>query len=290
MNNLTNILVLFLIVLLLGSCTGSGIAPVATRNEVKEIKPSVTQTDLNKSQLKQRKQRIKNDGGYHIVTDGDTLYSIAWRYNLDYKDVSKWNNIKEPYTIYPDQFIRLKRPPIAVTKKKEGDNLTLVTPTKKPIKLTKEQPTPLVQKQTTVTKKIKQPSKKSVTKPPLPTGKIKWNWPTIGKIIRSNSPKSKKGIDIAGKTGQNIKAAATGEVVYSGNGLFGFGNLIIIKHSEAYLSAYAYNEKILVQEGDRVKIGQTISTMGKNNVGANMLHFEIRKNGKPVNPIRYLPK
>lgn len=279
MRNLPNILVVFLILLLLGGCTGSGVAPVTDRDEVKETKPNVTQADLDRSRLK---QPIKNDGGYHIVTSGDTLYSIAWRYSLDYKDVSKWNNIAEPYTIYPKQFIRLKPPPAVVAKKK-GNTLTIVEPAKKATgpKVAPTPPAPPVQKEPTV------------AKPPLPTKnikKIKWTWPTAGKIVRSNSPKSKKGIDIAGKIGQSVKAAAAGEVVYSGSGLFGFGKLIIIKHNETYLSAYAYNHEILVSEGERVNTGQTISKMGKNNVGANMLHFEIRKNGKPVDPIRYLPK
>lgn len=121
---------------------------------------------------------------------------------------------------------------------------------------------------------------------------VSWKWPAKGSIIRkySSSAPRKKGIGIAGKSGQAISAAASGKVVYSGNGLIGYGNLIIIKHNESFLSAYAHNKKVYVKEGQLVKRGEKIATMGKNENNRPMLHFEIRKNGKPVNPVSYLPK
>ena len=146
-------------------------------------------------------------------------------------------------------------------------------------------------------------SNKTVTKPiakshPKPTSTryvaaVRWQWPAHGKVIKTYSNKgnaSNKGIDIAGKRGQSVNAAAAGKVVYCGNGLRGYGRLVIIKHNTAYLSAYAHNDKLLVKEGQMVKAGQKIAQMGSSDARRVQLHFEIRKQGKPVNPLRYLPK
>ena len=265
---------------MLQACAGTGVAPVANRGEVKETATTATQRS---TKSKPAPNPIKNDtSGYHIVTKGDTLYSIAWRYDFDYKDIASWNKVNPPYTIYLGQFIRLK--PII---KKKGAPLKLKSapvakktpPIVKPDKPAK----PIQNKSGGVAKKL-QP------KPALPKGPVKWIWPTTGKLVKSNSPTSKKGIDISGTTGQTVKAAAEGEVVYSGSGLLGYGKLIIIKHNETYLSAYAYNSKLLVKEGDRVVAGQHISKMGQDHTGRTVLHFEIRQNGTPVNPTKHLPK
>jgi lipoprotein NlpD len=273
---------------LLQACSGAGVAPVTNRNEVKEYPATTTQRD-NSSQVKAAKKPvIQNKTGYHIVSQGDTLYSIAWRYNFDYKEVARWNKINSPYIIYPGQLIRLK--PVI---KKQGE--TLKTPVKSPVTTTATKEG--APKQTLPEKKAtivqKEPAiavNKSEPKPALPKGPVKWSWPSNGKIVKSDSPTSKKGLDILGSAGQQVKAAATGEVVYSGGGLVGYGKLIIIKHNETYLSAYAYNSKLLVKEGDRVKAGEAISVMGQDHTGRTMLHFEIRQNGKPINPTQYLPK
>ncbi len=290
-----NIVVSFCVIFLLQSCASSGVAPVHNRGEVKEPVPKTTQRSSNSETRKTtERSQYKDKKGYHIVNKGDTLYSISWRYNQDYKDLAAWNQIESPYTIYPGQLIRLKSLPEPVAKPartKKGTPLNTETIQKK--------------KTTTVTAKKSVPAPKSIQKkeqkktqsiaksnnnPALPKGPVKWSWPTRGKLARSNSPTSQKGIDITGKTGQTVKAAAFGEVVYSGSGLLGYGKLIIIKHNETYLSAYAYNSKLLVKEGDRVTAGQAISYMGKDHTGRSVLHFEIRKNGKPVNPTKYLPK
>jgi lipoprotein NlpD len=118
----------------------------------------------------------------------------------------------------------------------------------------------------------------------------RWRWPAKGKVVTSFSRSGGKGIDIAGKFGQVIVAASDGSVVYSGSGLIGYGQLIIVKHNKRYLSAYAHNNKILVKEGDTVKGGQRIAEMGRSGSNRAMLHFEIRRDGKPTNPVRYLPK
>ncbi|MBL1140711.1 MAG: peptidoglycan DD-metalloendopeptidase family protein [Proteobacteria bacterium] len=266
----------------LQACSGAGVAPVANRGEVKET-PATTSQRSSKSSVKPAKPKaVQNKSGYHIVSEGDTLYSIAWRYNFDYKQVASWNQVKAPYTIYPGQLIRLK----PVLKKK---GVALKKPQASTKKNVVKQPLP-EKKPAPVKKPVKKVAKKTTVKPALPKGPVKWYWPTDGKIARTNSPTSKKGLDILGRAGQRVKAAASGEVVYSGGGLLGYGKLIIIKHNETYLSAYAYNSKLLVKEGDRVKAGENISEMGQDHTGRTVLHFEIRKNGKPTNPSRYLPK
>lgn len=203
---------------------------------------------------------------YYIVRKGDTLYSIAWQAGHDYRKVAAWNGIRWPYRIHPGQRISLK--PKYIAKK--------TRPTHKTNKTTKKAPEKYKKK--TVAKKT--------------AGPVNWAWPTRGKIVGYFSAKEpgKNGVDIAGRVGQSINAAASGRVVYSGSGLRGYGNLIIIKHNETYFSAYAHNRKIYVKENQKVKLGQKIADMG--NTGANkvMLHFEIRRNGRPINPLRYLPK
>ncbi len=195
------------------------------------------------------------------VKKGDTLYSIARRYNLPVHKVSRWNALKRSHALYPGQVLRLTPPSTA--------------------------------KQRITTKNIKVAKAKAETKKKntLPTKVSRWYWPTRGKLIKTfkRSNTDRKGIGIAGNRGQLVKATAAGQVVYSGNGLISYGNLVIIKHSNTFLSAYAYNQKLLVKEGDRVKAGQSIAHMGVTGHGKAMLHFEIRRNGKPVNPLKYLP-
>ena len=135
-------------------------------------------------------------------------------------------------------------------------------------------------------------AKKPANKKPEKIINHKWNWPTKGKVIRTYSSRlgGNKGIDIAGKIGQPVLAASSGKVVYSGNGLSGYGNLIIVKHSEQFLSAYAHNKRLFVKEGGEVKLGEKIAELGKSGTTEPKLHFEIRYKGKPVDPLKYLPK
>jgi len=202
----------------------------------------------------------------HTVAKGDTLYSIAWRYGYDHKTLAAWNRIKAPFTIYPGQVIRFK--PSA----RQG----AASPTAG-----------------------KQPRAGGArpgraTQPKSATGAgataLRWRWPVRGKLLKSATPIAKKGVSIGGRAGQKITAAAGGVVVYSGNGLRGYGNLIIIKHNNTYLSAYAHNRDLVVREGQTVTAGQQIATMGVDGKGTPLLHFEIRKNGKPIDPRQRLPR
>lgn len=228
--------------------------------------------------------------GSYIVRKGDTLYSIAWRYGRDYRELAAANGIRWPYTIFKGQRISLWKRPVSYRKwtpsasvKKEKAR-PVVKPKPKPVvkPVVKPQPKPVV---------------KATVKPtvnPQPVVKKKamvWRWPVRGSIIaRFSASGSNKGIDIKARAGQSVRAAADGTVVYAGSGLVGYGNLVIIKHSEVFLSAYAHNKKIFVAERKKVKVGERIAEIGSSGASETKLHFEIRKNGKPVNPLWYLPK
>ncbi len=211
--------------------------------------------------------------GYHIVASGETLYSIAWRYGIDYKKLAAANGVGRSYTIFPGQKIYLNK---TVTKQQPRRVASSSSSTK--AKTSRSKSTTRSQKKTVVT--------------PVSNTSLKWRWPAPGRIIaRFSSQKSlNKGIDIHGGLGEPVTAAAPGVVVYAGSGIRGYGNLLIIKHSERFLSAYAHNSRLLVKEDGVVKEGQKIAEIGKSGTDRSKLHFEIRRDGKPVDPLRYLPK
>ncbi len=254
------------------------------------------------------------------VRQGDTLYSISWAANKNFVDIAKSNNLKAPYTIYPGQVLNLNLTKKTSTSQKADLSVkapTKVVPTSS--NTVKKQPVKPVSKQVdgtaAVAKKPVDPPKKtaypettnqqknnktnntavnstSKTASALPEKVYKWHWPVKGKLISrfSATEQGNKGIKIAGSRGDRIKAAADGRVVYAGNALRGYGNLVIIKHSDDYLSAYAHADKILVKEKQFVTAGQTVANMGSTGTNQVMLHFEIRYHGQSVDPLKYLPK
>lgn len=221
----------------------------------------------------------------YTVKPGDTLYSISWRYGYDHRKVAAWNSIPPPYNIYPGQRLRIIAPYQGAPRERDDRPSAPATAAAAPA----PQRTP-----TTATA----PANRGVAAatveksgPRLQSMDIAWRWPTRGSLVAKFAPANgKKGLDIAGRQGQDIVAAAGGQVVYSGNGLIGYGNLIIIKHNDHYLSAYGYNRRLLVKEGTEVRQGEKIAEMGDNGKERNILHFEIRRDGKPVDPLHYLPK
>ena len=227
----------------------------------------------------------------HMVRKGETLYSISFRYGQDYKEVARWNNIKPPYLISPGQNLRITSPPA-------GEELAAISSAekKKPVVMDKSVGSMTVNK-LPVKKPVETHQKNTIivtTKPPPPEypKKVVWRWPVWGKVIQTFSDKQpgRKGIDIRAASGSIIKAAASGRVVYAGEGLASYGKLIIIKHNEQFLSAYAHNRKLLVKEGQNIKAGMVIAEMGNSGTNTVKLHFEVRRKGKPVNPLWYLPK
>lgn len=231
----------------------------------------------------------------HTVSPNETLYSISWRYGLDFRELARHNGIGPPYTIYASQQLRLdvddaskRRPPPAIAVRQ---------PAPEPLRTSSSQSQPVARPAPSTPVKVtrsenKTPSVSDNTPPPMLTGPVKWQWPARGKVIAGFSSSSglNKGIDIGGKLGEPVVAAANGHVVYAGTGLRGYGKLVIVKHNETFLSAYAHNRALRVKEGESVKGGQQIAELGSSGTDKEKLHFEIRRDGKPVNPLTYLPK
>ena len=227
---------------------------------------------------------------YHRVRKGDTLYSIAWQYGLDYKQLARYNRIKKPYTIKTGQKLRLLPPTNRYQNKhrKKGRHKTHKKRNKKSVARKQKINQPKTAKKKYKYKMARHSKRNNHQQ--LVRRSQKWHWPAKGRIIQKfNLAKNKKGIDIALRYGSTIRAAAAGKVVYSGHGLTGYGLLIIIKHDSRFLSAYAHNSRLLVEEGQKVHQNQKIALAGKTSSDRVKLHFEIRKNGKPVNPLYYLP-
>ncbi len=207
----------------------------------------------------------------YVVRRGDTLYSIAFRFGLDYKSLARANGISPPYMIYVNQRLRITGSPTPSTDSGPDKNDPPTTAARSRAKATKP-PTP-------------------VTAPDVPDSGIQWHWPYEGEVVGkfSLSGDINKGIDIRGKSGDPVRSSADGIVVYAGGGLRGYGKLVIVKHNERYLSAYGHNQSLLVKEGETVKRGQVVARIGGPNGNSNLLHFEIRRDGKPRDPLDYLP-
>ena len=223
----------------------------------------------------------------HTVRKGETLYQIASKNGVHYRELAKINNIKSPYVIRVGQKLQLKN---------VGTTTKLASKTQpKVVNVSRHNEKNGKNLRGATTNKTSSPPAKTPRRTPETTQKsvkLSWNWPTRGPVLKTFSlGKSKaNGIDIGGKAGDPIKAAASGKVVYSGNALRGYGNLIIIKHDNNFLSAYAHNRKIVVKEGERVRIGQRIAEMGQSGTDKVKLHFEVRHQGKPIDPMKVLPK
>lgn len=251
--------------LVLGGCAEPWKAPVESRSEPRH-----------------RGAGQSIDGPVYRVRSGDTLYGIAWRAGVDYRDLARWNGIGAPYTIYVGQKLRVtSRPPEPVRQAAAAPPPARKAPSEK-------KPPPAGHRV------AEQPSAKPAVgetrRAPAKQGALEWRWPTEGKVIESFSPAdpSRKGIKISGKRNQPVVAAESGEIVYSGSGLVGYGELIIVKHNNDFLSAYGHNNKRLVKEGQRVARGDAIAEMGVAG-GSPVLHFEIRRRGQPVDPAALLP-
>lgn len=270
-----HLLILLLAALLLSACS--------TRHKPAPV------TSLNSGKTSSTyKIHIKNN--QYKVHKGDTLFSIAFSANKDVRTVAQINNIEPPYVIYPGQIIHLKR---------------FVNENNKVKKQTKKHGNPKNNKQKSnkIQKKeldkpkqreyVQKEQKSSVRVPKqMISKKVQWQKPVSGKVIKRFSVKDNgyKGLLIANKQGTPVKAAAAGTVVYAGSALRGYGNLIILKHNDDYLSAYAHNSKLWVKEQQKVKVGQRIADIGSTDATETALRFEIRYRGQAVNPLRFLPK
>ncbi|MDO5054375.1 MAG: murein hydrolase activator NlpD [Pasteurella oralis] len=299
----------------------SSVTPTAAGAAIPSVKPVSQDFKIPRNPNDNRPDYSKIDKGFYkgetyTVRKGDTMYLIAYISGLDVKELAALNNMSEPYRLSVGQTLRVSNgktvtpqpvtqpvvPPVTQSKTTEvtytpgphgtqyGSDGTIIGPIKSGVSTgTTAPPQP---------KPVTQPVVDSPVSVPVPTGakqvvsNIAWQWPTKGNIVQgfSTADGGNKGIDIAGSRGQAVNAAAAGRVVYAGNALRGYGNLIIIKHNDDYLSAYAHNESILVKDQQEVRAGQQIAKMGSSGTNSVKLHFEIRYKGKSVDPARYLPK
>ena len=241
----------------------------------------------------------------YSVNKGDTLYSIAFRYGLDFRSVAAVNGITAPYIIYPGQKIHLGE---VDSPRESGRPLVMPAQGSKPIYNTPPSsgaafspvpvaPAPLIENQAKPVVGEPIPTVSPVPRASQPKPKTyvganvtTWLWPASGSVTRGYSQNIHKGIDIGGNRGDPIVAVAAGKVVYAGTGIVGFGELLIVKHNDVYLSAYGHNDRLLVREGQAVSAGEIIAEKGSSGTDTVKLHFEIRKEGKPIDPQKVLPR
>ncbi len=258
-------------------------------------------------------------GPTHLVQAGDTLYGIAFRNSLDWRDIARWNGIGEPHVIQPGQRLRLSPPGAAAARPAATSPRTAAArpePSAAPVsqgivgRAASGAPPAIPRGPAgasgpaapAVAAALPAAAPAGPARPTGPSGQAgpsgpgafrpgQWQWPTQGQVVSrfAAGDKSRQGIAIAGTAGQPVRAAAAGTVVYSGAGLVGYGELIIIKHSDQWLSAYGHNRRRLVAEGANVAAGQQIAELGRTGTSRDMLHFEIRSNGRPVDPAPLLP-
>ncbi len=277
---------------LLAACASKSPAPVVERGGApgKPTPPAATQA---------------KPGEFHTVKRGETLYSIALEHGQSYRDVAAWNSIDNPNMIRVGQQLRVAPPegtavvrPIAGPSQVESRPLTPSPPSstdtvkrepkggKQPYT---EQAMAAAQKQGEAF--LPTAPAKTEPKPPEPGngGELSWAWPSSGKIIAGYVEGGNKGIDIEGRIGDPVQAAEAGKVTYAGSGIRGYGNLLIVQHANSISSVYAHNSKLLAKEGQQVGKGQKIAELGNSDTDQAKLHFEIRHQGKPLDPIKLLP-
>ena len=215
----------------------------------------------------------------YIVRPGDTLYSIAWAFGLDYRSLALNNDLQTPYHINSGQKLNMV---IAPNLRPRPTSPVIEHPTQQHVVVSAHR--------VSESSLNKTPTRLAVQKSNFNAPITRWIMPARGRIVKGFSALSwgNKGINVSGIYGESVVASAPGEVVYAGAGIRGYGNLIILKHNDSFLSAYAYNKVNLVKEGAWVRQGQPIATMGKTDAGNVLLHFEIRRNGQAVNPLVYL--
>ncbi|MCK9382171.1 MAG: peptidoglycan DD-metalloendopeptidase family protein [Sulfuritalea sp.] len=300
-------LILALLLPIIGGCASHAPAPVEDRGAPGAVKPAEQAVPM----------AAESGAAYHTVKKGETLYSIALDSGHDYKDVAAWNNLDNPNRIRVGQELRVTPPddgaPVAVAKPVTSSAPIEVKPAAPPAAsastntetlkrepkggkiaysdeaLAKAQHKDVAEKPVEAKPEARPAAPTPAEKPVAAGDDVDWMWPANGKLIAPFAESGGKGIDIAGKAGDAVLAAAGGTVSYAGAGLRGYGNLVVLRHNSAYLSVYAHNSKILVKEKQTVAKGQKIAEMGSTDAESPRLHFEIRREGKPADPQKFLP-
>ena len=270
--------------LLLAGCSSRSLnrAPVEDRSASRTRPPAATVD--SRTQAVKPVPGLENAGkpGYYAVKPGDTMIRIGLENGQNWRDIARWNQIENPNQIEVGQVLRVQ-PPVT-----ESPTEVVARPIT----------TARAQTQTVPPVGASSVSRPLAVTPPPPAAataetpadeQIAWGWPVVGPILAGFDEVKNKGLDIGGAAGEPVLAAADGRVVYAGAGLRGYGNLIILKHSNTYLTAYAHNQALLVKEEQAVRKGQKIAEMGNTDADRIKLHFEVRRQGKPVDPVKYLP-
>jgi lipoprotein NlpD len=275
--------VILLLVMGLSGCSGT---------DPDNLRPWENSGQVNDAASRTKDYGAKlEEGKPYTVVKGDTLYSIAFRLGIDFRELAARNDISSPYIIQVGQSLRTAKPvePASATKSRSTNMTSNVTVKTPPAEQKSNKSVPKQSKVTSVTK----PSSKTMpgsARVSESQSVSRWRWPSAGKVVRTYSSNRHKGIDIAGKRGDPVRAVAAGRVVYAGTGVTGYGSLLIIKHNDTYLSAYGHNEQLLVSENTNIEAGQQIATMGSSGTDSVKLHFELRRRGKPIDPLTLLPR
>lgn len=294
-------LILALLLPILGGCANHAPAPVIDRSSAPASTKIATTAD------------VSGTGGGYVVKKGDTLYGIALDHGQDYKDIAAWNNLDNPNHIQVGQSLRVTPPsgtPVAVTKPvtvsapieiksaTAGAGVNADAVKHSPLggkvsysdeALARMRQGSSGQNETKPVASEPKPVEKPAEKPLLASDEVEWAWPASGKLLAPFTEGGNKGVDLAGKSGDPVLAAAGGVVSYAGTGLRGYGNLVVLRHNATWLSVYAHNSKILVKEKQTIARGQKIAEIGSSDAESPRLHFEIRRQGKPVDPQKFLP-
>ena len=250
-------------------------APVEDRSSARQTAPAPSSAPVAEATMPKVLPGQENAGkpGYYTVKAGDTLIRIGLEQGQNWRDIARWNNLERPYTIEIGQVLRVAPPPGVV-----ASNSVVGKPLP-PASVTPNAPAA-----------NNAAASNSATKSEAPDpDDMVFSWPVNGQVIAGFDEVKNKGLDFAGSAGEAVLAAADGRVVYAGAGLRGYGNLIILKHNNTYLTAYAHNQTLLVKEDQNVRKGQKIAEMGNTDADRVKLHFEIRRQGKPVDPLKFLP-
>lgn len=308
MKQKTHYVLLSITIGLLSACTSTTRkAPVVERTPPAQVRPAAPAP-----------QPVKEDRNYYTVQKGDTLLGIALDFGQNYRDLVVWNNLSDPNDIKYGQVLRVS-PPVQLAQAAPAPTPEPRQPAAPRKTAPRADKRPYTETAMADTQKSEGSNGRAEQKPverpepaapiaaapaPAPAApvivpgatvtatddeKLSWMWPSDGRIVATFDEGKNKGIDIAGRAGQHVMAAGAGKVMYAGSGIRGYGNLVIVKHSNSLLSAYAHNRSIVVKEGQNVNKGQVIAEMGDSDADSVKLHFEIRQQGKPVDPSKFLP-
>ena len=274
------------------------------------VERTATPTAAQRPAPAARVEEPKDEKGMYTVRRGDTLLRIALDHGQNYRDIVAWNNLRDPDDIKVGQTLRITAPERGERTANIQTQPVPMPPSATPPRKTEPRADKQPYNENVAANQPAAPARTEPVRPVAPApaaaapapavaasntvsanddDRLSWQWPADGRIVATFDEGRNKGIDIAGRPGQQVVAAGAGKVMYAGSGIRGYGNLVIVKHNNSLLSAYAHNRKIVVKEGDNVAKGQMIAEMGDSDADSVKLHFEIRQQGKPVDPSRFLP-